>query len=132
MQEVGKEKQINFSSSELIFCPLLPDLTVSVSPSSVSQSFPVTFKEQDRLEHKEGQTDQSNGGVKELWPTRRSGSEVREDNGCRVGGNFLPQGTGECVVCVYTLSGVSIYSGGDPGQNTKHGNLLPDGRWHLF
>lgn len=33
----------------------------------------------------------------------RPGSEVREDNGCGVGGNFLPQGTGACVVyvCVY-------------------------------
>lgn len=35
-------------------------------------------------------------------------------------------------VCVYILSGVSIYSHGDPGQNgqthAKLGNTLPDGR----
>lgn len=52
------------------------------------------------------------------------GSEVGRDNGCRVGGNFLPQGREmRAYVRVYTLSGVSIYSHGDLGQIGRSPNV---------
>lgn len=132
-----------------IFYLLLVGLMVCLShPVATSPSFSAfisTFPEEHSLEHKESQTNQSNSRGRELWPTRRSqvqgqGSGVREDNGCRVGGNFLPQGTGVCVcvacMCVYILSGVSIYSHGDLHQSgqihTKQHEIPPAGRWCIL
>lgn len=139
VKEGEKEKSVSvFHTSLSVLCVLVshPPSTSSCLHRLSLPSFPWRFHEQHSSEHKEGQTDQSNRRVKQLRPTRRSqvpGSKVREDNGCGVGGNFLPQGTGACgeCVCVYILSGISIYSHGDPAQNGQAPNLLPDG-WRRF
>lgn len=80
-------------------------LAVSVSPSS--SAFLFTFPEEHSLQHKESQTNQSNL-LRHRAPANQEvtspGLGVNEDNGYRVGGNFLPQGTAECVrVCCLCL-----------------------------
>ena len=112
--------------SNIIFCPPSPLSCFHHLSHHVGPSIPRAALLKKKL---------SNWPIK--WKSERAlakqevtspGSEVMKDNGCGVGGNFLPLGRGACVVCVcvYILSGVSIYSHGDPGENGKSPNTATD------
>lgn len=62
------------------------------------------------------------------------GSEVAEDNGCGVGGNFLPQARGVCGVCLRIIWRQHLFPWwpGTNWTNDKQGDLLPDGRRRLL